>query len=305
MTLHPGKASRRKILWLALFLVGCFFLGNTWAAPVLKDMHFPADIYEGQAVQLKLVFEWPAEEGEFEIQPPAEIGLNNIKFLGLNRSKETSSSDSGPVSRVTLAYELLPLQTGQGTVGRFDVLYRKPQEAWKKISVSSLVLEIKPPLAWKWILILLAILATIVIPVAAWFLRSTSIQRERERNFKVDPKQELYKNAVKKFNEYITGHTEDYFRTFLSGWSEELVKVILTHYDVPLRPATPTELLKGLKARQIPAGELQEIKSFFDRLEQMQISAWSMTTAEIEKMRLSLLQYTQCKIILESPHSYQ
>jgi hypothetical protein len=296
--------SRNKILWLALFL-GIFFLGNAWAGPVLKDRHFPADIFENQEMRLKLVFEWPSKEGEFEIKSPESIDLSNIKLLAFSQTKETSSSNSGPISRITLALDLMPLKTGSGSVGRFDVLYRKPnQGTWNKIPVSSLLLDIKPPLPWKQIRILLLMLAALVIPVALWFIRSSLAQREHEKNFKVNPRQELYKEAVKKFNDFIAGYTEDYLQIFLSGWSDELVKVVMTHYDIPLRPATPAQILKDLRTRDIPAGELQEIKNLFDKLEQMKARAWSLTTAEIEEIRLALLKYTQSKIITESPNIY-
>ena len=295
--------SKRKILWLAL-IFGFFFSGNAWAGPVLKDRHFPADIYEGQAIKLKLVFEWPAGEGEYEIKSPESVDLENIKFVGLSQAQKTSLSSSGPVSQLTLTYELLPLQTGQGSIDPFVVLYRKPgQGAWKKIPVTKLILEMKPALPWKGIRVLLLILAALVVPVALWFIHASWAEREREKNFKIDPKQQLYADAVKKFNGFICGYTTSYLRTLLSEWSDELTKVVMAYYDIPIRPATQTEIFKELGARNIPAGELQEIKGYFHQIEHLEFSLGNITSDTLEETRLLLLQYANSKIIVENQYS--
>ena len=290
--------SRGKVLWVALFL-GIILSGNAWGAPVLSKVNLPETISEGQEVPLQFVFEWPAYEGEYEIKPPQDVDVNNIKILGLSQSQETASSGSRPISRLTLSYRLLPGKPGQGSVLGFDVLYRNPTYGmWKKIPVPPVVMDIKSALPWKRILIMISIPIVLILPFALWFFKASRADRKLEEIFLSDPKQQLYADAANVFGSFVTGYTEALLRTILSGWSAELTKVVMTCYDIPIRHATKTEVLKELGAKKIPAGEFREIEDLFNKLEQLNFSTRGATGHELEKIRLSLLQYVKGKIII-------
>jgi hypothetical protein len=291
---------KRKILWLALGL-GFLFAGNGWAAPVLAGTHFPADIHEGQTMQLKLVFEWPAEEGEYEIQSPSDIELENLKFVNLSQTQKIATANSVPVIRLILTYEFLPTQKGQGSIGFFNVLYRQTdQGSWRKIPIAKLFVEIKPALSWKGVIVLLLILTGLVVPTGIWVISVRQAEREREKNFKVDPKQQIYEEAAKKFSYLVAGYTPAFLRNLLSEWAEELKRVVVTYYDLPIQHVTQTAIFTKLADKNIPEGELQEIKDYFNQLEHLKCTPGDITTDSLEKLRLSLLHYAHSKIVLPS-----
>lgn len=287
--------SKRKILWLTL-LLGIAFSGAALAKPVLKDTDVPADIYENQETQLKLAFEWPAAEGDYEMKGPETIKVTNLKFLGLSQSQQSSSS----ISRIIQGYRLLPLKKGQGSIAGFDVLYRRPNQAgWNQLSVPSFIMGIKPALPWKKIIILLSILAAIILPFLIWLVAVSWADRKREKSLESDPKQLLYAEAAKIISEFITGYTESSLQTVLSRWSGELTRVVMTYYDIPVRPATKNEILKELRTKNISAGEIQVIEDLFRKVEHLRFSTDVLATSrELEDVRRSLLQYVKGKTII-------
>lgn len=291
--------SKRNVLWPALFL-GLILSSSAWADPVLKDVSCPLDnIYEGQKVAFKLTFEWPAEEGEYEIKVPQDIGLKNIKLIDLSRSQETHSSDSGPVSRFVLIYQIMPLKKGQGTISGLNILSRKSGTlTWQTISVPTIIVNIKAALPIKKILILVTIPLAIVFPFALWFIRGSWAERKHEKSFQSDPKQQFYANAMGTFISFTSGYNASSLQALLSEWSTELMNVAMTCYDIPIRPTTKSEILKELGTKDIPANELHEIEGLFDSLEHLRFSTeTALTSQKLEKLRLSLLRYVKGKII--------
>ena len=291
----------RRTVWLAL----CVCLGSglsnpAWAAPVLNRIHLSEEIIEDQKIELKLVLEWPAAEGAYVIKSPESLELTNMKFLGVSQSQETFPSKPGPVCRHTLIYRLLPLKHGQGSTSDFNLLYRNAnQPLWKKIPVPPLILDIRPAIPWRRILILLSILAAIVIPFALWLIGAKLAERKREKLFEKDPKQQIYMEAVKKISGFISGYTESLLRMLLSEWSAEFAKVVMTCYDIPVRPATKTEILKELRLKNVRAAEIQEIEDLFNKLEHLKFSTEVVVTSRnVEEIKRVLLPYIKGKIII-------
>jgi len=287
---------KRNVLWFSLIL-GLTLSGSVWAAPVLKDVYFPQDIYANKEVQFKYTFEWAADEGPYEIKAPQNLGLKNMELLDLGQSQETYSTDSGPVSRLVLIYRVETKTAGQGTINSFHVLYRKPRAmTWGKIPVPAATVEIKPALPLKRIFILSAIILAIVLPFAIWFISASRAERKHEENFQIDPKQQLYADAVKKFDSLIAGHTRSYLQTLLSEWSDLLLGVVMTYYTIPIRPTTNAGLFQELSAKNIPAGELREIENLVQKLEHFKYSTGAITSDGLEEIRLLLLQYAKGKL---------
>ena len=293
------RASKYRVLCLALFF-GFAMSSSVEAEPALKDAQLPPDIREGQMVPLKLTFAWPANEGDYEIQAPQTIDLKNIALLNVSQSQESYSSASGQISQLVLIYQLLPLKAGRGMMNSFDVHYRKPKEtSWKTVSVPPLLMDIKPALPLKLIMILGSVMAAIILPFALWFILTSWAKQKREKRFLTDPKQQLYANTIKTLRAFMSGYNESELRTILSEWSAKLTKVVQTYYDIPLRPATKSELLGELGARKIPDKELHEIEDLFNKLEHLRFSTKVfLTSNDLETLKLSLLPYIQKKIIV-------
>jgi hypothetical protein len=291
-----SQGSKLKFLWL-VFFAGSLFLGNAWAGPTLKNTHIPADVYEGQAIRLKHVFEWPAEEGEYEFQFPNEIGLHHLQFLGQDQSKKITSSDLGPVFRLTLSYQILPSTAGQGSIDGFNVLYRKKDSAtWNTLAVPSVLIDIKKGLSEKWILILISVLIAIALPFMIWVIRATLSEQKQEQNFKSDPKQQIYASSAKIFENLITGHAGPYVRSLTAEWSYEFTKVVMACYDLPVQVVGRDAIVSELETRNIPPEELHETKRLLDRLEDLKFATELTSSIELEKTRLLLLQYVKNRI---------
>lgn len=282
-----------------LLLFGLILSGNVSAELVLKEALLSPDLYEGKEARLKLIFEWPAQEGAYEFRTPHDIKLQNLKLLDVSQTQETFLSSAGPVSRLILSYQMLPIERGQGTIHRFNILYRKPgAPKWETMPVPTTLVKINPPLSRAGIVILITLVTLVLLSFAILFFRASRIERKDEESAPRDPKQQIYSEAEEKLNGFITGHTASYIRTLLSDWSSELKKVVMTYFDIPVRSATKTEILKELSARNLPAGEIAEIDEFFKKLEHMMFSPGDMTSDELEQLRRSLLQYVKGKTIL-------
>ncbi len=289
---------KRTALYILLFLVlAC--LPSAWADPALEGAQLPADIYQDQKVELKLTIEWPASEGAYEFKSPDDIKFSNFQLLDHGQSQDTYSGSSGPTSRLALTYQIMPITAGQGMVSSFEVRYRKSRgSSWNKIRTPNILVDIKPGLPIKMILILTSITLAIIIPFALWLFRSSAVEKEHEKKFQNDPKQQVYANAALKFDDFISGYNATALKTLLSEWSSELLRVIFTCHDIPLHSASRSEVLNELAAKNIPESEIEEIKTLFSNLERLKFSADSMTSSELEGIRDTLLRYTRSKIVV-------
>ena len=267
------------------------------AAPVFKDAAQPGDIYEGQKVQLKLNFEWPASEGDYELKIPKDITLHNFEFLGQDQSLKISSSGLVSIVQCVLICELLPSAAGQGRIDSFYLLYRKSESAaWHTLAVPGLQVTIKPALPVKQILVLSAVFLAIVLPLALWLIQSSAATQRHERDHPEDPKQAVYQNAVKVFENLISGVTGAYFRGLAADWFYEFTRVVITYHDLPAQLVTKAELIKGLAAKNVSAEEIEKVGDLWDSIEPFKSASDLTGGIELEQIRLLLLQYVKGKI---------
>jgi hypothetical protein len=324
--------SKQNILWLALSL-GLTLSGNAHADPALVDAQLPGEIYSGQKVEFKLTLEWPEKEGKFEFKTPKAIDLENFEILEKGQSLETHASDSGPISRLVLIYEMQASAQGRGKISSFNVLYRKPHTlSWNSIQIPSVIVDIKHGLPVKKIIKLTAITLAIIFPFMIWFIRARSAEQKHEKNFQGDPRQQIYAKAAIKFSRFISGYTASFLEELLSDWSSEIMKVIMAYYDIPIHTSTTPEILKELRARNVTAeglheiedilaslersrlataeiikelrdrnianDDLQEIGSIFSQLSHLKFATESTSSKELEKLRIALLTFAKSKIIV-------
>jgi hypothetical protein len=324
--------SKQNALCLAFFL-GLTLSGNAQADPALVNEELPGEIYSGQKVEFKLTFEWPEKEGKIEFKTPKTLDLVNFEILDEDQLLDTHPSDSGPVSRLFLVYQMQASGQGQAKINSFNVLYRRPHTlTWNSIQTPSVLVDIKHGLPIKKIIKLTAITLAIIFPFALWFIRARSSEQKHEKDFQSDPRQQVYANAAIKFSHFISGYTASSLEALLSDWSSELLKVIIACYDIPTHISTTPEILKELRARNIPAiglheiedilgmlersrmataeiikelrdknisdSDLQEIGSIFSQMSHLKFATESTSSRELEKLRLALLAFAKNKIIV-------
>ena len=303
--------------------MGLTIASGAFAEPVLVDAQFPGEVYNGQKVNLSLTYEWPKKEGWVEFKTPEVIDLINFKVEDQYQSLESRNSDSGPISRLSITYQLQATDLGQGKILSFTILYRKPHAStWSMLKTPNVMVEIKQGVPIKKILKLTGITIAIILPFAFWFIRARTKERKHEVSFQNDPKQQIYANAAIKFSRFISGYTVTFLEGLLSEWSSEILKVIMACYDIPGDAATPHEILKELRTRDIPADSIREIEDIFKRLALSKQTAaeminerpeidlaegdWDLerdgqkpetrASISLEKLRLTLYGYTKSKI---------
>jgi hypothetical protein len=290
---------KQSFLIFASALALCCAAGPASADPTLAHRSISENILAGQKVKLILALEWPAQEGELQFAPPEEsLPLNNIKFLALKRSL----TNEGRISRLTLVYELLPLKAGQGTIESFNLHYRAPgMTRWRDLPIPKITLDIKPGLPWKTIGILLLLLAAIVIPSAIWLVMIFAKENRVKGNIRKDPKQQMYADAARSIDGFIGSFDQVFLKKCLTSWTDQLKKVVMTRYGIPVRPATGAEILKELDQKKIPVDEINEVTDLFNRIARMRFSTEIAASQELDKLQHALLQYIRSKMITENP----
>lgn len=261
------------------------------AAPLLKVQAPPAKITENQTAGLQVTLEWPASEGPYEIQSPEPV-MENLELVQQSQSQET-----GSLSTVTITYELRPVKRGEARVYAFEVRYRAAAaEIWEALSVPEQRFEVVRAFPAKWILIGTAAGGGLVLIlwIMAVFLKELKARRSARNRVPPDPKQRIYAKA----EEAIATLSSPDAKEKLQIWSAELKTVVRTYYDIPSTVTTETAILEVLKIRGLPAGESNEISRIFNQLSQMKFAQDDMSSAEMEQLQKTLLQYVHGKIII-------
>lgn len=283
---------------------------SAWAAPVLKEIRFPTDIYEGQKVKVKVTFEWPVSEGSHEIKVPKVSSGANLEFVDFSQAQETYSLDTGDIHRLVLTFTVKPLSKGQGRISGFEIRYKPPadqgpqslvrrERRWETLSVPPIAFNVKAALPWKKILIFVGIPLGLILPFGLWFLHASRVDRKIEKKFLSDPKQQHYATVVKEFDRFVSGYNRDDLRILLSKWAAMFRSVVATCYDISLRKTSNAELLSEMNGRGIPAGEIREIEDILKRLENVRFSMDGFETSQqVEDVRVSILKYVNGKLIM-------
>jgi hypothetical protein len=275
--------SSHKVLWLAL-LLSFTLSGKCWADPQVTHARISESLYAGQNAELQFTIEWPTSEGTYEFSPPKDIRLINFNLLRQGQAIQKDSRNSGLISRIVLTYAIMPRDPGQGMIPSLEIRYRKARAtSWKRIQTPPILATIKPGLPLKTILILTSIIVAMVLPFAILVIRRSWADRKYERMFQNDRKQQIYAAAVRKFDKLISGYTEYDLKEYLSEFSDELMKVIMTFYEIPVRPATTAQLLDELTAKNISDDEMEEITDLWKRLDHLRfLPDMQLTSKELE-----------------------
>ncbi len=289
---------RRAPLGLAMtVLLGSLslFMPLLFAAPRLKIEPPAKQIATGQSVLLKLRLEWPQAEGPYEINS-LEPKLENLTLENQNQLQETGETVSQ-----TLLYEFRPLKTGTAVIYPFEISYRKTEtEPWIPILVPEQKIKVVSSLPLKATLVGLGLLAglsaVIFAGYALWkFLKTRAAAKNVPPP---DPKQRVYAKA----EEFIATFTSPDPKEKLTHWSNQLKNVVATYYDISSKTATSAEVLSLLKAKELPAGEWNEVARLFGQLTEMQFSRQDIPAYDLDRMQKTLLQYVKGKIIIGNPN---
>lgn len=281
----------KTLIFASTLLIAVFAVPFSYAAPSLKIESPQKRIPLGQPVTLKVLLEWPQEEGPYEVHS-LEPKLENLTLEAQNQSQETSA-----IVLHTLTYEFRPIKNGPAVIYPFEISYRKSEtDPWTPLFVPEQNFAVVTGFPAKLLLWGFSILGILSGAGFAGFKAWQSAERQRTvRDLPPpDPKQHLYAKA----EESIATFTAADAKEKLTHWSNQLRHVVIAYYDIPAKGATNAEVLSFLKSKGLPAGEWQEISRLFELLSELQFSRQDIPAYDLDPTQKTLLQYVKGKIII-------
>ncbi|MFH0986324.1 MAG: hypothetical protein V1882_12480 [Candidatus Omnitrophota bacterium] len=279
-----------SLIYIASFAPLCL------AAPNLKIESPKKQISHEENATLKVRLEWPLAEGPYEINS-LEPKLENLTLESQNQSQETGETVSQ-----TFLYTFRPVKTGTALIYPFEISYRKADaEPWAPLFIPEQKITIVRGFPFKAMLIGLSVAGAFLIAVFIGFKQWTlSQERAAAKNMlPPDPRQRVYAKA----EEAIANFSSPKPKEKMVHWANQLRTVVMTYYDIDSKTATQTEILAFLKAKELSAGEWNEISRLFEQLTEMQFSRQDIPSYDLDRMQKTLLQYVKGKIIIGNPNS--
>ncbi len=286
------------MLWLMKrILIGfgvmlLFLAPVTWAAPQLKLDPPEKKISAGKTTALTLYLEWPKSEGPYEIHS-REPKLENLTLEAHNESQET-----GATILHTITFTVRTIQKGSARIYPFEISYRTSEDApWIPILVPEQQIQVTPSFPLRGVLVSLGIVMFPAACAIAGWKWSEARQKQEAALLSPpkDPKQRVYARA----EEAIATFSSPSSKEKIDRWTEQLRAVITTYYDIPSPNATNAEILDLLAARDLSAGERNEVSRLLQRQEELRFSRQDIPPHELEQTQKTLLQYVRGKIIID------
>ncbi len=244
-----------------------------------------------QSTILQIQAEWPKSEGAYSFALP-DLKLQNLIYIQQGQSQENYNQGDTLWTRKIFTIELkAEPKKKEGIIGAFSLPYLDPEtQKGGTLEVGEQRVRIHTPLpSWLWPS--MGGILALASGVGGWLALRAN---KRKKEASIAPLQDA--PELGKVKALIERRGDKQAKDLLLDLDATLRQFLTSYYQLGLeRSAGENQILRGLKAKQIPQEEIAPVEKLFNEMGQAKFAANAVSESELRDFQREIIRYLETK----------